>query len=562
MSIDYATYYLFKDGRFFVNENVHKDVETDEDGNGRFTDLHCSVFSYIFYALSSATYNATEDCHKQAKVPETSKFHYTWNKTLNMIPKATDVDLTVVDRETAEPLAGSTIIYEFDLNGRNRKDSIQTSAAGTCTIKNVPECGCVTLSRVCSYGYVDTINLKMDVLTVLAYPDSAQVKLTPLKQRFSYFVKNKFTKEPVPGATVEIILTSSNGAVLRGKSITNVDGKGLGVYEDAFVLANIELKASKRQYKDGTLDKKYTVEQFVALPESGRTVYIEPEPYMEQFQNVDSITGVPVSGVKNDIQIKSISGKDESLNEISNRNGIFYVKAMKGDRVEIHSDLLPYYIPKETIIKSFSDGEFIKMQPKITDLTFRTIDGETGELLPQCTLSFSSSISSINSPTSSGNGTFTIKNLYVGEIISIVASKNDYTTNSNKICNVEVLELMSASQGRRDIPLLLQLPPCNEGGDDVDLSDRIRAIKSYNMGVKSGRFLFDWETYSIPDRIQVYNCREDEIPQNSPIFDTGMTATSVQQHEWITFSNGSVITVVGTTSSQDISSWKYFIHCP
>ena len=69
------------------------------------------------------------------------------------------------------------------------------------------------------------------------------------------------------------------------------------------------------------------------------------------------------------------------------------------------------------------------MQPQITDLTFRTIDGETGELLPQCTLSFSSSISSINSPTSSGNGTFTIKNLYVGEIISIVASKNDYTTN-------------------------------------------------------------------------------------------------------------------------------------
>ena len=82
------------------------------------------------------------------------------------------------------------------------------------------------------------------------------------------------------------------------------------------------------------------------------------------------------------------------------------------------------------------------------------------------------------------------------------------------------------------------------------------------MGVKSGRFLLNWETYSIPDRIQVYNCREDEIPQNSPIFDTGMTATSVQQHEWITFSNGSVITVVGTTSSQDISSWKYFIHCP
>lgn len=566
VSMDYTAHYLYKDGSFFVSEDIHREVQTDANGDGKFEKLPCSVFSYIFYAFSNAIFDAKEDCHVLEKNPETCFFHYTWNKTLNLKPKTTDLELAVIDRETSEPLAGASVVCNYILSGENHIDSIQTDPAGNCLLRGIPTCGDITLSTVCCYGYADTTNVRINVQSALAYADSAIVRLTPLKQRFSYFVKNKFTKEPVPGATVEVILTSGNGSVIRGQSTTNVDGKGFGVYEDAFVLASLELKASKRHYKDGHLGKPYTVEQFASLPDSNRVVFLEPESYMEQFQNVDSITGVPISGVTNEIKIKSISGRDEDITEVSNRNGIFYVKAIEGDRIEINSDLSLYYIPKYTLIESFQKGEVIKLQPRMTDLVFRTIDGETGSLLPDCTLKISTSNSNISKPVSSGNGEFTVKNLYVGETISIVASKTDYGTNSTKVRNAKVIELMNASQTRRDIPLNLDLPPCDAGekGQNDVAAGSVSQPQSYNMGVNSGKFDISYDTgSSCTDCIDIFNHRPGEDPLSGvKIFTTGQVATDGTRNATVSFSNGSVITVIVTTGPSDGSVWNYHISCP
>lgn len=565
VTIDYTAHYLYKDGRLFANDDIHRELKTDENGNCTFTDLPCSIFSYIFYAFSTIHYTATENCHSLIDAPAKSIFHYTWNKTLKMSPKTTDIDLTVVDRETLELLAGATVIYKYELSGQSFSDSLKTSAAGTCKMENVPECGIITLSKVGCYGYADTTNVIINVPEVLMSPDSARAKLTPLKQRFTYFVKNKFTKEPIPGAKVEVTLTTGNN-VLRGQSTTNVDGKGFGVYEDAFVLANVDLKASKIHYKDGSLEKKYTVEEFAALPDSSRTIFLEPEPYMEQFQNVDSITGAPILGVNNEIEINSISGSNETLSEISNRNGVFYVKAMEGDHIHINSEKSPYYYPKETDIKSFSKGEIIKMQPKMTDLTFRTIDGETNELLPQCSLSISTSKSNITQPTSSGNGVFTIKNVFVGENITIVASKTGYSTNSDKVRNAEVLELMNATQDRRDIPLFVVLPPCDAGdqGQNDVKAGTVSQPQSYNMGANHGTFDITYDTgTSCTDCIDIYNHKPGEdYLSGHKIWSSGQVATGNPQRATVSFSYGSVITVVVTTGPSDGSLWNYHITCP
>ncbi|MCD8297955.1 MAG: hypothetical protein LUC88_10320 [Prevotella sp.] len=565
-SIDYTAHHLYKDGSFFVNEKIHREIQTDDRGKGVFEKLPCSVFSYIFYAFSHAAFTTTEDCYTQEKTPDKSLFHYTWNKTIKMKPKTADLELSVVDRETAEPVAGATVIYEYNLSGTDVKDSLQTTPAGTCTIKGVPQCGDVMLSKVYCYGYADTTNVQMHVPTVLANTDSAVVKLTPLKQSFSYFVKNKYTKEPIPGATVDVTLTTSNGNVLRGRSTTNVDGKGLGVYEDAFVLANVDLKASKTHYKDGYLEKQYTVDKFAVLPDDERTVYLEPEPYMEQFQNVDSVTNLPIAGVTNEIQINSISGKTETLTETSNRNGVFYIKAMEGDKIEINSELANYYVPKKTTIKSFSKGEIIKMQPKTTDLTFRTIDGETGELLPECTLQITTSVSNVTQPVSSGNGMFTVKNVFVGENISITASKAEYTTNSTTVRNARVIDLMNASQERRDIPLNVNLPPCDAGSQaEKNLSaGTVSPPKSYNMGVKQGTFTITYSTGdSCSDCIDIYNHNPGENPYSGKkVFSSGQVVTDGDRRATVSFSNGSVITVIVTTGPDDGSDWSYYIGCP
>lgn len=561
VTLEYTAHYLLKNGEFFFSEPITREIQTDGDGKGTFEDLPCSVFSYIFRSAEKATYTAWATCYFLDPDPESSNFHYVRKKKLWMSPKTIDLGLSILDRETDEPLAGAVLEYEYVLCGNDVRDSVATAPDGRCTLKNIPECGTVSINRVRCYGYADTTDVEIMVKTALNNPDSSKIRLTPLKQSFTYFVKNKYTKQPIPGATVVVTLTSGNGTVVRGQSVTNVDGKGAGAYQDAFVLAHLDLQASKIHYKDGKLKGNHIVEKFAALPDEQRTIYLEPEPYLEEFQNMDSLSMTPIAGVQNVIRIVGVNGKTSREKEISNRNGVFYVKAMEGDKIEIDSNLSPDYEPKHTKIDSFAKGEIILMKPVLVDLTFTTSDGETEDLLPDCALAISTSISRINTPNNSGKGAFVVRNLRLAEDISITASKTGYAKNENKIRNASVLKLFNSVQEQRDIPLFPDLPPCNSGGDATEAQYKAQSIKSYNMGQKSGRFRFSWDNGGgIPDQILVYNCREDEMAFNTPIFDTGMTAG--KDSRYISFSNGPVITVLAISSQNTGTSWNYTVSCP
>ena len=50
--IDYVAHYLYKDGTFFANIPYQQSQVTDSLGYTTFTELGCSVYSYLFYCLS------------------------------------------------------------------------------------------------------------------------------------------------------------------------------------------------------------------------------------------------------------------------------------------------------------------------------------------------------------------------------------------------------------------------------------------------------------------------------------------------------------------------------
>ena len=566
VTICYTSHYLYKDGRFLNSERHEQSLKTDDNGEGTFTGLGCSVFSYIFHCLSKATFTASDDCNTADPYSQSCLFHYTRNKTITLSPKLTPLSMEVIDKETKDPLADAKVVYEYSLGGEVKTDSARSDAAGLLEIKEAPLCGSVTFRSVTCYGYEDISGLERSVADILNLPDSAIIAMTPMKQSFTYFVKNKFTKQPVPGATVNVTLSSKNGQVIRGKSTTNVDGKGRGAYQDAFILAKVELKASKTNYKDGFLEGDYTVEQFAKLPDSLRVVYLEPEPYVRQFQNVDSITGEPIPGVANEIKRSSVDGQDYQSEEISNRNGIFYVKAIEGDRLDINSTHR-YYEPKQTNIARFSEGEIIKMMPKKTSLTFRTVSAADWSLLPDCGLTITNSRGQPLRPANSGDGEFTVDGLYYGDNISITASKSGFSTNSTTIDNDKVSMLMNAPQRRRDIPLNVDLPPCNggESGENNVNAGHVSAPQSFNMGADSGSFEFDYYTgNACPDQIDVYNHKPGEpFSSSNKIWSSGMIITGdTHQKTRISFNRGSVITVVVTTGPENGSAWSYHVSCP
>ena len=563
VKMNYTSHYLFKNGRFFASIPEERIDTTDVDGKATFSKLGCSVYSYIFYGLSKATFTATDECHSADPDPSKCLFHYTWKKKINMVEKTTSITMEVVDKENHDPLANARVVYQYTLNGNETVDSVFTNGAGQFELANVPQCGDINFRTVSCYGYEDENNLVRNVAAIKSVPDSAIIELTPVKQSFSYFVKNKFTKEPIPEATVTVTLTSPGGNKIVGQATTNVDGKGRGVYNDAFILAKVALHGSKTGYKDGDFEGDYTVEEFAKLPDSLRVVYLEPEPNLEQFQNVDSITGAPIAGVVNAIHRSSIDGNEYDTQEISNRNGVFYVRALVGDHLNIESTH-QYYETKITDIEKFSKGQIIPMMPKKTSLNFRTVDAADWSLLDNCTLMITTSLGRTLMPKNSGNGEFTVEDLYYTENLSITASKQDYGTNSTKVNNDPVTELMNAPQERRDIPLEVSLPPCENKGESVTgvNAGNVSRPASYNMGTDSGTFVLDFDNGgAYPDEIKVYNHKPGE-PYNSrqPIYTTGMTTGTGSVA--ITFSQGSVITIVVMTGSDDNSDWQYYIHCP
>ena len=553
VGINYTAHFLYKDSRLFANESIIMEQTTDSVGVAFFRDLPCSVYSYIFYCLSQAKFSASSECITSYEKKQ--NFHFSHQVTMDLAARTVDIYIQTKDLETGEPIPGATVTYIYSDMGTLRTDSVETEADGCIKIPNFRYCGVVKNLCGSCYGYADTCKADLPIGELITLNDVSTLHLRPIKANFSFFVKNVETKEPIPGAKATITLTHPNSKVTESTSTTNVDGKGRGFYDNAFILSKVSIKASKPHFNDSTLTGSYTVEQFCKLPDDDRTVWLRPDPFSVDFQNVDSLTRKPIAGVKNTITVTDPSGNIKIYHEVSNRNGKFPVSAKENSKITIVSEKSPEFITKTTHISAFRQAEIIRMVPDLFSLTFRTIEKESGELLPNCNLSISASLSGVHLPTNSGVGEFIVNGLRHGDRISIVASKTNYTTNRDKVNNASADELLTADQSQRDIPLSIDLPPC-DGGNKFD---KVKAgienvIRSYNMGQRRGTFVLEIDAYSITDHFKVYDGPDTSCPV---LFDSDVTN---KQTVTLTFSQ-SIVTIEATTVDEN-SSWNYIPHCP
>lgn len=555
VTLEYTEHALCKGGSIFYSNAYSQTLETDENGDVVFEDMPCSVFSYIFYAFSDAYLTAENDCNYLKDAPSTCIFHYTWNTTLKLQPKTEDVQVLVTDMETDEPLAGAIVHYNFSLSGQAITDSCKTDAAGKITIVGAPRCGNIQLERVSCYGYEDAVNVELPAVTAVQNPTGATVSLEPKKDSFKFRVINKNTKQAIPLASVVVMLTTNNGQTKRSPQIpTNVSGEGRGESNEAFVLSMVSIHASKDHYRDTTLVTGLTLEKYRDLPEEKRVVELEPLPYEQVFQNVDSITGQPIVGVMN---VYTISGNGRTAPKDSimsnNPDGKFSIWAMEDDHIVIDSKLHPNYKPKHTDIPKFEKGEKIPMSPNYVSLTFRTIMGEKGPLLPDCALQIKTSLSNVTSPTNSGNGIFSVDNIFPFEKISIIASKQGYDVNDYTIYDYLVSDLLYAPEEWRDIPLETDMLPC-DGGIPLNKSKGGDfSTRTYNMGKQSGSTTISLDFCSAADKITVYDGASTDGRIIHPT--TSYTDKHVIR---VNFTQGCITVVIdGTTPA-----WEYTVNCP
>lgn len=560
VKMEYQSHFLWNDGKFFTSDTIRLIQHTDSLGKTVFKDLPCSVFSYVFYCLQKVSFTAVDDCH--VALDERRNFHYRWHITLDMEPRLEDLHVQLLDKETGDILPDGILIYKYIELGEEKTDSAHADAAGIATLSQMRYCSVMTELKGTCYGYADTMYVDIPCQSLLNANDSTALRLRPIKERFTFFVKNKETKQPIPDALCKVSLTHPGKSkhVEKREVRTSIDGQGLAVYDKAFILSTMAITASKLHYKDGQLEGgPWTVEVFNRQNDSIRTIWLEPEPYLEEFVNIDSITGKPIPGVTNVIKVIDHDGTMTETTEMSNSNGVFSVWAKEDAKVEVFSTKAPSYKKKISIYPKYKDikeeEKKIKMQPVLETLKFRTVREEKPNvLLPKCTLTITGSESGLLIPTNSGNGEFSVT-MRKYEYLSIVASRKGYKTNRTKVQNRD-WEYLRVNQERRDIPLKLDLPPC-DGGENVPKNGQMYHQRSYSMGQEEGDASITGNFYGEPDRLTIY-----DGPDISGRILIGPDR-SVINNFWIPFHfTQGAITVVIKTSPYKNSSWEYVVNCP
>jgi len=344
--------------------------------------------------------------------------------------------------------------------------------------------------------------------------------------------------------------------------LTNVNGVGKGQYDDLRIIQQIRFDLKRKYFRPKVWDPGVSVKEFMNLPDSLRTVCLEPEDLSINFENIDSLTRRALSGVTNIVKIVR-AGAAPMLDTIfSNTNGKFTVAGINaGDRLYILSRLQPNYLDNNTKISNADavailDGSpverIIPLKPKELDLIFRTVEDNTQRLVDQANLVVTIDGKRSDDYTSSGNGEFKIKAFY-SSIISIRAEKPGYTPNDTKISNKAMKILQTLPQQDRDIPLNI-IPCAVESNSNLSQN---HYLNEYPMGQASGVFNFSYYTDSAADQINVYNGPKDQKGPRNLIFSFNEATGSNTYTQRITFNN-MVITVEVIGSSK----WKYTVECP
>ncbi len=562
VNFQYTRYSLYESGQFFNKEKIDLSGISDTTGLVRFEDIKYTLYSLVFKTFKKAIIDGENICYGIDTLLKT--FHYLRNEKVvdfYLKPKLFPLDFKVINSDDSLAIAGAKVYLIYKGMGANMIDSLTTDASGYVYFENTAKCRNIIKIIAKAYGYYpDSIPGNLPVELLKGGEKRRTLILTPIKESIVFFVKDCKTMQPLPDAEAVILIDGKNSN--QQKYITNVNGVGKGIYRDIHITKVVKIEVSKPYYKTKVYDRGLTVEEFIKLPDSLKTICLDPEELSLEFENYDKETNKPLAGVKNTIYI--VDGKDTTLvSSTSNNNGIFQVpKLLRTSLITIHSSLNPGYLPNnKSIVNELVSGLLagskeklrVPLEPKKMKVQFKTIDTDVDTLVNNAILDVFINGKKSTLVTNSGKGEFVIEASFSSEI-SIVASKEDYKTNDDKIFKRNFGDLATSINSDREIPMIF--PPCNV--ETYGYEGEGEFLKEYNMGTMSGEFIFEYDTNVAADHIIVFPGRKDRINSLKPIFEVNV-ATNGKTQQKIRFNGTRIITVLVKGNSPQ---WNYTVNCP
>lgn len=295
----------YKDG-----DTLRLSERTDSAGQVIFRDIRRPLYALIF--CSDTAYVSSEnECHILGRYADLlDNYPKESFLILKMEEKTATLPFFVADKETREPLPDAAVTVT--INGNTLQ--LNTDLAGSFQI-TAPICARINITADKEYFYPNTME---GVFKDFIGKDDEErtIYLTPKKATITIYVRDKKTRQPLPGATV---IMNIAGGTQQQKVSTNVNGAALVSFADLRLTEIIDFLSKKPNYAD-TILPPATVEQYSAFDTEQRTMYMRPLTKMLTFIDTDGVA--PLPGVKNEIYINGVL----KYTEYSNTNGVFTVK--------------------------------------------------------------------------------------------------------------------------------------------------------------------------------------------------------------------------------------------
>lgn len=374
-----------------------------------------------------------------------------------------------------------------------------------------------------------------------------------------------------PIVDAEVTGKSGSGKTWNAKT----DPQGRVVLEDFPYCGDAEVFATAYGYDRDSLIKS-DARYFYGDIDSNRTLRLTPIKKMVKFIVKDKKTNQPIANATAEMIIDgnvvqtvktNVNGQGTVVGEGAfDEVHILEEVTIKASKA-FYNDTSVVAVVDEFIQRD-EEGRTLYLRPTLSDIQFRDTDGRNG-------LAGVKNIITVNGKQrpnpeySNSSGYFMVSGVNANDEVSIVASKQNYKTNSTTIRRKKFSDLMS-NASKRDIPLTKNAPPpppppppppnddppppnvvpCDapveSGGEGV-------TIKTHSVGT-STEFTINWDMYSVPDRLVVYcgtgSKKKVIYDTRKPISGQGKANLRCKQ-SYIT------IKVIGS----DNTKWKYSMQC-
>lgn len=349
---------------FFTNKDLIFTDTANATGNGEF-NVSYSLFSRLFYPKQNVRFTV----RSMTSCFEADTFDRVFFGLSSIKDNIFEIGLNqelinfiAIDSSDNQVLPDAEVVLT-SFSGTQQSQITDTSDARGLVSFYISSCADSFKVEASKYGYKSLA--KSGFRSDFNRPENKILPLAPIMKPLEFFVKDKFTKKPIPNATATIYFENSSVQIT-----TNTDGIGKAVFDSVAITKTFNIGVAHPAYYDTTTEE-FTVEDFMKMTEEQRTIYLRPKPGAVTFRNIDSLTKEPLPGVNNEVFVNGQKIDDF----ISNTDGEFTVPNLKPTDIIAINSTAPDYFPNNTDIQNKKVGNLhtindrtIQMEPKLNPI--------------------------------------------------------------------------------------------------------------------------------------------------------------------------------------------------